>query len=194
MNLKGIVFICLSLLFVCLSTSFAINPDEVQETGEFTNYKELRQHIGELYQQKNYQEAADLLERALDRFPDHILANTYNLSLMYTHLAEYTKGAQALLSGLEHDIFYSKYAFVGKIWAPLKKTDAFKKFKEQNEAIRIEAQKKAKPEILVLKPEGFTASKKYPQFIVTPNIGHWFPENMDNKIDSAIDFIQKKEK
>ena len=108
MKPKRIVFLCLSLLLICLSTSFAFNPDEVQETGEFANYEEMRQHIGALYQQKNYQEAADLLERALHRFPDHILANSYNLSLMYTHLAEYTKGAQALISGLEHDIFYSK--------------------------------------------------------------------------------------
>jgi len=165
MKPKGIVFICLSLLFVCLSTSFAINTDKVQETGEFTNYEELRQHIRELYQQKNYQEAADLLERALDQFPDHILAITYNLSLMYTHLGEYTKGAQALLSGLEHDIFYSKYSFVGKIWTPFKDTNVFKKFREQNESMRIEAQKMAKPEILVLMPKGFSASKKYPLFI-----------------------------
>jgi hypothetical protein len=29
------------------------------------------------------------------------------------------------------------------------------------------------------------------EFIITPDIGHWFPEDLDNKIDNAIDFILK---
>ncbi|MCJ7581172.1 MAG: hypothetical protein MUP98_11645 [Candidatus Aminicenantes bacterium] len=188
MRSKGILFICLSFLFVCPFASFSSNFGQEEE---FTKYEEMRQHIGELYQQKKYQEAADLLERALDRFPEHILANTYNLSLMYTHLSEYTKSAQALLQGLEHEIFYSKYAFGGEIWAPLKESDAFKKFEEQNEKMRIEAQKKAKPEILVLKPEGFSQSKKYPLFIALHGGGENIAVFKDNWTSSKLkkDFI-----
>ncbi len=30
------------------------------------------------------------------------------------------------------------------------------------------------------------------QFVVTPNIGHWFPEDIEVKIDQAIDHIRQK--
>jgi len=30
------------------------------------------------------------------------------------------------------------------------------------------------------------------QFFITPNIGHWFPDDMDKKIDEAIEFILSK--
>ena len=38
-------------------------------------------------------------------------------------------------------------------------------------------------------------SENFPlQFIITPNIGHWFPEDLDEKLDQAIEYIQRKMK
>ena len=31
------------------------------------------------------------------------------------------------------------------------------------------------------------------EFVVTPDIGHWYPEDLDQKIDDAIERIFKKE-
>jgi predicted esterase len=28
------------------------------------------------------------------------------------------------------------------------------------------------------------------EFIITPNIGHWFPDDLDERIDQAIDYIR----
>jgi hypothetical protein len=39
----------------------------------------------------------------------------------------------------------------------------------------------------ILKKETFPC-----EFIITPDIGHWFPEDLDIKIDKAIDFILKR--
>lgn len=132
---------------------------------QFSTYEDMRKHLGELFQQKNYREAAELLEWALDRFPDHLLANTYNLALMQMYLEEFEKSAQILHYGLDHDIFYSRFAFGGDVWAPLRETDVFRKFEERNEAKIREAQKKARAEILVVEPEEFSESKRYPLFI-----------------------------
>ena len=56
-------------------------PGAAQEKREFSSYGEMRTYLGELFGQKKYAEAAALLETALDRFPDNVLANTYNLAL-----------------------------------------------------------------------------------------------------------------
>lgn len=40
----------------------------------------------------------------------------------------------------------------------------------------------------ILEAEGFPC-----EFIVTPDIGHWFPEDLDKKIDSAIGFIFREQ-
>jgi len=142
----------------------ANDQDESREF-QFSTYEETRKHLGELFQQQNYRKAADLLEWALKRFPDHLLANAYNLALMYLYLGELEQSAQALDLGLDGHIFYSRYAFGGEIWIPLKETEAFKKITERNEALIKEAQKKAKAEIFVVEPEGFSESKRYPLFI-----------------------------
>ena len=147
------------------------NPDTWMEpiyasfNSQFSTYEDMRKHLGELFQQKKYEEAAELLEWALDRFPDHLLANTYNLAFMYLNLEEFEKSAQALDYGLDRNIFYSRFALGGEGWAPLRETDGFQKFEGRNEAKIREAQKKAKAEILVVKPEGFSESKRYPLFI-----------------------------
>jgi predicted esterase len=132
---------------------------------QFSTYEDMRKHLGELFQQKKYREAAGLLEWALDHFPDHLLANTYNLALMQMYLEELEKSVQALHYGLDRHIFYSRFAFGGDVWAPLRETDGFRKFEERNEAKIREAQKKARAEILVVEPEGFSESKQYPLFI-----------------------------
>lgn len=186
-NLK-IGLLCLTLLFLCPFISLAL---DLMQGEEFKTYQEMRQYIGKLYQEKKYLEAANLLEWAVDRFSEHILANTYNLSLMYTHLGEYSKSAQALLLGLKHNIFYSKYAFGAEVWTPLKETEAFKKFEEQNESKRLEEQKKAKPEVLIIEPEGFSTAEKYPLFIALHGGGENIAVFKDNWTSSKLrkDFI-----
>jgi dipeptidyl aminopeptidase/acylaminoacyl peptidase len=46
---------------------------------------------------------------------------------------------------------------------------------------RLSVQKKM---VEVLKAAGFPY-----RFVVTPNIGHWFPQDLDKKIDDAISHI-----
>jgi len=33
----------------------------------------------------------------------------------------------------------------------------------------------------------------FPLFVVTPNIGHWIPEDIEVKIDQAIDHIRQRQ-
>lgn len=188
MKCRNTVFTVLSLLLMCMLNSHA-NHQEQKKV--FSSYEEMRKYIGELYKEQKYQQVIDILEPALDEYPDHIMANTYNLSLMYMHLGKFEQSAQALLIGLEEGIFFSKYAFTADVWAPLRKSEAFKKFEEQNESKRLEVQNKTDPVIFVVKPEEFSPSQKYPLFIALHGGGGNITEFKNNWASSKLtkDFI-----
>ncbi len=137
-----------------------------QKERSFKNYQDMRKYVGELYSQKKYSEAVDVLRNALARFPDHLHANAYNLALMYGHLGEHEKGIKVMQYALEHGIWFGKYDFYNEeIWGPYKKLESFQTFLDQNEVFWKEAQNKAKPELVIFAPEGYDDQKKYPLFI-----------------------------
>jgi predicted esterase len=154
-----------SLIFVILMLAFVFLKAQEQQKERFTTYQEMRAHIGKLYQQKKYVEAAEILKKALIQFPDHLHANTFNLALMYLLQDEHEKALRALEFGLGKGVWYSKYAFLGEMWAPLRKLDGFKSFNQKNEAKRQEAQKTVEPKLEVFTPENYDKDKKYPLFI-----------------------------
>jgi predicted esterase len=152
------------LCLLLLAASF-LSTQTQEKKKEFSTYAEMRQHFGELYQQKKLKEAADLLKWAITRFPDHLEANAFNLALVYSQLEEYDKGIKILKYAFDRGIWFSIYMFNQEDWAPFSEREEFKEMLARNEALRQEAQKHTKPEILVLTPEKYNRQKKYPLFI-----------------------------
>lgn len=177
------------LIVVILMTVFPFSEGQEKETTQFATYQEMRAHIGKLYQQKKYAEAAEILQKALKQFPDHLHANAHNLALMNVQLKEYKKALEALGYGLEKGIWFGKYDFYAEIWAPLKEAEGFKSFEQKNEARRQEAQKAVKSKLEVLVPEDYDESKKYPLFLAL----HGGGENIDVfKPQWTSDLLQSK--
>jgi len=152
------------VLFLIIGISLAFGQEE-KKTREFTHYQEMREYFGNLYQQKKYKEAIEILENHLDRFPDHLEANAYNIAISYGQLKQYQKSINALQYALDRGVWFSIYAFEPEFWDPFKKLERFKKILIRNEELRQEAQKSAKPDLLVLTPEGYREEQKYPLFI-----------------------------
>ena len=136
-----------------------------QEEKEFNNYQEMRKYFGELYSLGNYREAADLLESVLDKYPDNIMANSFNLAICYTNLKEYDNGIKALQYAFDHKIWFSIWTFEQEIWEPYKEFDQFKKLLALNEEFRQKAEDKTNPDKLIILPEGYNEENKYPLFI-----------------------------
>ena len=157
---KFIFPLCLLLL---AASSLITQTQEKKK--EFSTYAEMRKHFGELYQQKRLREAADLLEWAITRFPDHLEANAFNLALVYGQLKEYDKGIKVLKYAFNRGIWVDANLFSQEFWAPFREREEFKEIIARNEALRQEAQKHTKPEILVLTPEKYDRQRKYPLFI-----------------------------
>jgi predicted esterase len=136
-----------------------------QEKREFASYQEMRKYLGELFEQKKYEEAAALLESALDRFPDKALANTFNLAAARLYLGDAEKAVQALEEGHRRGIFFGKWDFTAEFWDKVRDTPRFLAFLKANQARIDGAQKKAAVKIEAAMPAGYDPSKKYPLFI-----------------------------
>jgi len=149
--------------FVCGFTVLALCSEYYDTT--FNTYQEMREHLGELYSQDKFSEAADLLIWARDEFPDYLFNNTYNLVLMYIRMEHYEKGNEALQYALDRGIWYAPFLFETELWKPLTELAGFENIRTQNEALRMEAQKKAKPELLVVTPDNYVSERTYPLFI-----------------------------
>ncbi len=153
-------------LFIAFVFMLGIGSAYGQEKSfDFTSYKEMRAHFGQLYQQNKFNESAELLEWAINKFPDNLQANSYNLALVYSKLEDYTKGIRALQYSLDQKLWFNIYMFGQEMWNPFKETEGFDKILAQNEALRLEAQENAKPEMLVVTPEGYEKEKEYPLFL-----------------------------
>lgn len=148
-----------------LAGSLALLFAAAQERKAFADYKEMRAYLGELFQQKKYAEAAALLESVLDRFPENVLANTFNLAYARLLLNEPGKAVEALEEGHRRGVFYGLWDFTAKAWDPLRDLPRFRAFLEANEARIQAAQGKAAMTMEVATPEGYDPARKYPLFI-----------------------------
>ncbi len=98
---------------------------------------------------------------------------------------------------------------------PFENYQDFRGFLSVNEAKRAADQEQTESQLEVMAPEGFQKDKTYPlfialhgggeniaefknnwisprmktEFIVTPNVGHWYPDDLNVKIDEAIERI-----
>ena len=136
-----------------------------QEKRAFVTYQEMREYLGELFQQKKYAEAASLLEDTIDRFPANALAMSYNLAMARANMGEVEKAVQALEEGHRRGVFYGIWDFENGLWDPIKKSPRFDAFLAANQARLEEAQKTASMKIEAVMPAGFDPARTYPLFI-----------------------------
>ncbi len=161
-----------------LATLFALSAAPAlgqQKPRDFASYAEMRAEVVRLSNDEKYAEAAAILEKAIDGYPDRLRANTYNLALMRVRLGEPENAAGALELGLSRGAWYGKFDFFEELWAPLKALPRFARIEKRCEARRAEAEKLVKPRLDVVVPPGARAGTKLPLFIAL----HGGGENVD---------------
>ncbi len=136
-----------------------------RQKSAFATYQEMRAHLGQLFEQKKYAEAASLLESALDLFPENVLANTFNLAAARAYLGEADKAVAALEEGHRRGVFYGIWDFGAELWAPFKASPRFDAFWKENEARVAEASRRATVKIEVETPAGYDPARTCPLFI-----------------------------
>lgn len=152
-------------IFFCMMLWSGVLFAQEKEEYDFKNYMEMRAEFGKLFQQKEYDKAAKMIEWALPKYPDHIQANSSNLAFVYLNLENYEKSMAALEYGHEHGTWFNMYMLDGEIFKAVKETEQFKKIRAKNEEIRLQVQKSIKPDMLVETPEGYDPNGRYPLFL-----------------------------
>lgn len=154
----------LSSIMALLSVG-AVACAGTQSTFPFEDYPSMRAHFGELYQNGNLQEAVELMEAALPRFPDHLEANAFNLAILYGQLGEPEKGMKVLRSAHDRGVWFNIYGFGSTALDPYRDLDGFDLVVARNDSLRLTAQSTSTPDLKVVLPEGYSAARKYPLFI-----------------------------
>jgi predicted esterase/photosystem II stability/assembly factor-like uncharacterized protein len=154
--------IVLTLMLGTLLSPLAAGGQDKREQG---TYQEMRAYLGELFQQQKYAEAAAMLERVLDRFPDNVRANTFNLAATRALMGQPDKAIDALEDGLRRGVFYGKWDFDAEAWATVKQQSRFPAFFQANLDRIAEADKKAAMKLEVATPPGYDPARRYPLFV-----------------------------
>jgi len=155
-----------TLVAMSIVLFFSVGPGVAgRQKPAFATYREMRAHLGQLFEQQKYAEAASLLESVLDLFPENVLANTFNLAAARAYLGEADKAVAALEEGHRRGVFYGTWDFGGDLWTPFKGSPRFDAFWKENEARIAEAQSRAVLLTDVLTPAGYDPARTYPLFI-----------------------------
>lgn len=139
------------------------------------SYQDMRAEVVELYGEEKFAEAAETLTDALERYPDHLMANCVNLALMHLRMETFEKGLEALGYGLDHGIWYGKYAFLDPTWDPLKEASGWTAFEGRNLKAKESAAREVEPRLEMVLPENYDPGRAYPLFLAL----HGGGENVD---------------
>jgi len=139
------------------------------------SYQEMRAQVVELYGEERFAEAAEILTDAREQYPDHLMANCVNLALMYLPMERFEKGLEALGYGLDHGIWYGKYAFLDPTWDPMKGAPGWEVFEGRNQKAKEVAAKEVEPRLEVVLPTDYDPTRSYPLFLAL----HGGGENVD---------------
>jgi acetyl esterase/lipase len=155
--MKSLIALALALLTLA---SPAAAEDYAYET-----YAEMRADFGVLYQEEKFEEGARLLQWARGQFPDHLMANSFNLALCLLQMDRIEDAAAALSGAHEGGSFFSSWALANEVWDPLREKGLMEALESRNEELRAAAQAEARPELKVVLPEGHDPDRPYPLFI-----------------------------
>lgn len=157
---KKMVLITLSLIVFVSSSIFC-----QEKKAKDTEYKKFRAEFFSLYQKGKYIEAAEMLEKNLDKYPSKTPNIAYNAVISYLKAEKKDKAIIMIKKALKRGLFFNKYMLESRLFAPLKSIKEFKDILVLNEEKRAEAQKKAKATFEIVLPDGFDKTQNYPLFI-----------------------------
>lgn len=156
----------------------------------FASYAEMRTEVGKLYGEKKFTELASLLEWGLEQFPDHLMANSFNLLITYARLNQPAKGIRVMKIALKRGIWFGKYTFENEMFAPYKKQRKFQALLRENNRLMDAARKNCKPDLKVLTPENYQADRQYPLFIALhgggENLEQFMPRWTSKKLKESF--------
>jgi len=158
----AVFFTVICLLFILFA--FADEEEKKFDREQFNN--ELRKAID----RRNYPRAIELLNEALDRFPDRLHMTTWLLAQFYARTVQHKKCMEILEYGHSKGVWYN-FEAAGNTFIQISQRGRFKKIIEKNEELKEEAQERSEPQLDVREPVNYNRQKKYPLCIAFNGAG-----------------------
>lgn len=176
-----------TLLASAFLSILLVGPISSQER----SYEEMRAEVDSLFSNERFAEAEEILSGALDLYPDHVLANAYNLAVVRLRLGDLDRSIKALEAGIDRGIWFSDYAFISEDWAALKERPTWRRFESRNAEAKARDQARVEPRLEVALPAGYDPDRAYPLFLALHGGGENLETFMPRWTSSALsrDFI-----
>ena len=157
---KKLIIISLAMVLIFSMSIFAVEYEKGEE-----GYTKMRAELGKLFREKKYKEGITLLKTHYNKYPDHLMAMSFNLAALYKMEKEYKKGIKVMLDAQEKGAWYSIWALDGPFFKEFQKYKSFKKVQSNNKKLHAAAEAKATSFFEIREPENFDPAKTYPLFI-----------------------------
>ena len=128
-------------------------------------YTNVRGQSIKLYKAGKYKDAAKILEKNFDRFPEHATAMGWNLAITYMKLENFKKGLATMKHVHKMGKWFNIWMLKNPALKPFRTLKGFSRLVARNEELRAQVQATAKPVLKIIEPEGFDKENKYPLFI-----------------------------
>lgn len=130
---------------------------------EYKSYRQIDTIVDELYAEKKYQEALELLEIARKQFPNDLYEILWYEAVIYALLGNHER-CLATLENMTSRGFFNGLEW--NIFDPIRDDARFSVVLEATLRLRTAAQKTARMVYSVYTPDGYTPEHQYPLFIV----------------------------
>ncbi len=154
-----------SLIIITLFLGFTLKSQDTKTESKYSSYKEMRAEVVKLFKEKKFNDAAELIDKEKEFYPDKIMSNCFNQALCYTSVKNYEKGVLSLQYVIDKGLWFGIWDLTAPRWEPYKEMAKFKKIQEISKDRRLEAEKKTKPKKYIVLPDNYDKKKKYPLFI-----------------------------
>ena len=128
-------------------------------------YQKMRAELGTLFREKKFTDGITLLKKHYKKYPDHLMAMSFNLAIMYNSIKEYKKGIEVMLDAQKKGKWYSIWTLESPLFKEFRKFKGFDKVLANNKKLHAEAELNSRSFFEVRKPENFDPEKTYPLFI-----------------------------
>lgn len=130
----------------------------------YSNFEEVDQEVMNLYGEKRYEEAVNLLESVVDQFPDNLYTITWDMVVIYSQMTP--KQPEKVMDILEHGNKKGLwYNLTSKMWNEYKESSRFQNLLKLNTERKEKAQEEAEAKYQVYLPENYSEDKSYPLHI-----------------------------
>jgi hypothetical protein len=129
-------------------------------------FGEYRNRVFRYYQEKRYGDALEAATEASKRFPEYDAKTAFWIACLRSRLGSHDEAIQTLQSATRRGLWWPAGTLEDSDLDPVRHRSEFKIVEEECRRLQRQAPKRAKPELMVRVPTGYSAGRDWPALLV----------------------------